>query len=157
MEKIMKKILTGVIAMGAMAVPGAALAHGGPPVDVFTDTSQGSATVPFAGPCGGPGVVTVDFNDMFHVTAFADGHVNVATNQVGTFSFEPDDPNEASSTGRYRNGSHFTSTQNGAVNTTGFIGVGRDENGDKIKFHITSTFVVSNGEVRVDDFEVACG
>ena len=153
----MKKILTGVIAMGAMAVPGTALAHGGPPVEVFTDTSKGSATVPFAGPCGGAGEVTVDFNDMFHVTAFADGHLNVATNQVGTFSFEPTDPNEASSTGRYRNGSHFTSTQNGVVNTTGFIGVGRDENGDKIKFHITSTFVVSNGEVRVDNFEVTCG
>jgi hypothetical protein len=153
----MKKILTGIIAMGAMAVPGVALAHGGPPVDVFTDTSKASITTDFAGPCGGPGEVTIDYNDMFHVTAFADGHINVATNQVGTFSFEPFDPNEASSTGRYRNGSHFTGTQNGAVNTTGFTGVGRDENGDRIKFHITSTFVVSNGEVRVDDFEVACG
>ncbi len=54
-------------------------------------------------------------------------------------------------------GSHFTSTQNGVVNTTGFIGVGRDENGGKIKFHITSTFVVSSDEVRVDNFEVTCG
>ena len=153
----MNKILTGVIALGAMVIPGTVLAHGGPPADVFTETSQGSNTIPFAGPCGGPGVVTIDFRDMFHVTAFADGHVNVATNQVGSFSFEPDDPNEASSTGRYRNGSHFSDTQNGIVNTTGFIGVGRDENGDRIKFHITSTFVVSNGEVRVDDFEVACG
>jgi hypothetical protein len=98
-----KLILAATLALTALAIPAAASAHNGPPVDVFTDTVTGSAVVPFQGPCGGaPGSVAVEFHDVFHVTAFADGHLNVVGNQTGTFEFEPNDPNEPSSSGRYR-------------------------------------------------------
>ena len=80
------------VAAVAIALPGAALAHKGPPIDVFTETVTGSDVLLFAGPCGGgPGTVSVEFHDKFHVTAFADGHVVLSANQVGTFEFEPFD------------------------------------------------------------------
>ena len=143
--------------MSAIAVPAAAFAHGGPPVDVFTETVDGSDALPFQGPCGGgPGTVTVEFHDKFHVTAFADGHVVLSANQVGTFAFEPSDPNEPSSSGRYRNGFTSTFTQNSGTDTSVFNVVGRDENGDPVRFQLRTHFTFANGEVRVDDVTVSC-
>ena len=48
----MRKLLLFGVTAGtvAMALPGAALAHGGPPVDVFTDTVSGSEVISFTGP-----------------------------------------------------------------------------------------------------------
>ena len=156
----MRKLLLFGVTAGAiaMAVPGAALAHGGPPVDVFTDTVKGSDTLLFAGPCGaaGPGMVSVEFHDKFHVTAFADGHVVLSGNQVGTFEFEPFDPNEPSSSGHYRNGFTSTFAQNAGTDTSVFNVVGRDENGERVHFQVRSHFTFANGEVRVDNFTVSC-
>ena len=156
---LMRKILLfGVTAATlAMAVPGTALAHGGRPVDVFTDTVSGSDVQPFAGPCGGgPGTVSIEFHDTFHVTAFADGHVVLSANQTGSFEFEPADPTEPSSSGRYRNGFTSTFTQNSGTDTSVFNVVGRNENGDHVRFQVRSHFTFANGEVRVDDFTVSC-
>ena len=156
----MKKLLLFGVTAGAvaMAVPGAALAHGGPPIDVFTETVRGSDVLPFAGPCGtaGPGTVSVEFHDNFHVTAFADGHVVLSGNQVGTFEFEPSDPTEPSSSGRYRNGFTSTFAQNSWTNTSVFNVVGRDENGEQVRFQVRSHVTVANGEIRVDNVAVSC-
>ncbi|HUF98156.1 MAG TPA: hypothetical protein VMM60_08495 [Ilumatobacter sp.] len=155
----MKKILLLGVAAAILAVtvPGAALAHGGPPVAVFTEVVRGSDVLPFAGPCGGgPGTVAIEFRDKFHVTEFADGHVVISSNQVGTFEFEPTDPNEPSSSGRYRTGFTSTFMQNSATGTSVFNVVGRDENGEQVRFQVRSHFTFANGEVRVDNFTVAC-
>ncbi len=154
----MKKLMiTAVLALTALALPATASAHKGPPVDVFTDTVKGSAVLPFAGPCGGgPGTVSVEFHDVFHVTAFADGHINVLANQTGTFEFEPDDPTEQSSSGRYRQAFREGVAPNGVQFHSTFTANGKFEDGSKLKFTVKSTFVVSNGEVRVDRFEVSC-
>ena len=145
------------VATVGMAIPGTALAHNGPPVDVFTDTVKGSDVLPFAGPCGGgPGTVSVEFHDTFHVTAFADGHVVLSANQTGTFEFEPLDPAEPSSSGRYRNGFSNTFAQNSGTNTSIFNVVGRDEIGQQVRFQVRSHFTFANGEVRVDNLTVNC-
>lgn len=152
-----KLVITAMLALTAVALPATASAHAGPPVDVFTDTVKGAAVIPFAGPCGGaPGTVSIEFNDMFHVTAFADGHLNVVFNGTGTFEFEPDDPNEQSSSGRYRNASRDGSVQNGVQSSSSFVVNGRFEDGSQLKLTVRSMFVVSNGEVRVDRFELSC-
>ena len=152
-----KLILAATLALTALAIPAAASAHNGPPVDVFTDTVTGSAVVPFQGPCGGaPGSVAVEFHDVFHVTAFADGHLNVVGNQTGTFEFEPNDPNEPSSSGRYRQAFRDGSAQNGAQFHTTFTANGRFDDGSKLQFTVKSTIVVSNGEIRVDRMDVSC-
>lgn len=141
----------------SVAIPGAALAHGGPPVAVFTEVVRGSDVVLFAGPCGGgPGTVAVEFHDKFHVTEFADGHLVISANQVGTFEFEPTDPNEPSSSGRYRNGFTSTFMHNSSTSTSVFNVVGRDENGEQVRFQVRSHFTFANGEVRVDNFTVTC-
>ena len=145
------------VAAVAIALPGAALAHKGPPIDVFTETVTGSDVLLFAGPCGGgPGMVSVEFHDKFHVTAFADGHVVLSANQVGTFEFEPFDPAQPSSSGRYRNGFTSTFTQNSGTDTSVFNVVGRDENGEQVRFQVRSHITFANGEVRVDNMAVNC-
>jgi hypothetical protein len=156
---LMRRILLfGVTAgMAAIAIPSAAWAHGGPPIDVVTETLSGSDVLPFAGPCGGgPGTVSIEFHDKFHVTEFADGHVVLSANQVGTFEFEPLDPTEPSSSGRYRNGFTSTFAQNSGTDTSVFNVVGRDENGAQLRFQVRSHFTFANGEVRVDNFTVSC-
>lgn len=155
----MFKMLAGAVALAAMAIPATASAHGGPPVDVFTDTVTGTAVLPFQGPCGGgAGLVTVEFHDTFHFTGFGpeDGHYAVTGNQVGTFSFEPADPSEPGSTGRYRDGFHDRSVQNGAGFTRVFNVAGRDDNGDHFRFQIRENYVFANGEMRVENFDVSC-
>ena len=155
----MRKLLLFGVTAGtvAMAVPGAALAHGGPPVDVFTDTVSGSDVVSFTGPCGGgPATVSIEFHDTFHVTAFADGHVVLSGNQAGTFESEPLDPTVPSSSGRYRNGFTSTFTQNAGTDTSVFNVVGRNENGEQVRFQVRSHFTFANGEVRVDNVTVSC-
>lgn len=152
-----KHMLAGALALGAMALPATASAHGGPPVDVFTDTVKGTDVVPFAGPCGGgSGLVSIDFNDMFHVTGFEDGHYTVVANQVGSFEFEPDDTNVLSSTGHYRNRFKDVGVQNGVSYSSTFLVNGAFKDGSQLKFQVKQTFVVSNGEVRVDRFDVNC-
>ena len=155
----MFKFLAGAATLVAMAIPATASAHEGPPPDVFTDTVTGTVVVPFQGPCGGgAGLATLEFHDTFHVTGFGpeDGHYAVTGNQVGSFSFEPFDPNEPSSTGRYRDGFHDRSVQNGAGFTSVLTVVGRDENGDHFRFQVKEQFVFANGEVRVANFDVSC-
>jgi hypothetical protein len=156
----MFKLLAGAAAIVAMAIPASVSAHGGPPADVFTETATGTVVVPFQGPCGGggPGLATLEFHDTFHVTGFGpeDGHYAVTGNQVGSFSFEPVDPSEPSSTGRYRDGFHDRSVQNGAGFTSVLTVVGRDENGEHFRFQIRENYVFANGEMRVESFDVSC-
>lgn len=145
------------VAAAVTLIPSTVFAHGGRPVAVFTDTVKGSATVPFSGPCGGaPGTVSIAYQDTFHVTQFADGHSVVTGNQAGTFDFESSDPAAPDSTGRYRNGFSSTFTQNAATSTSVFTVVGRDDNGDQVRFQVRSTFTFANGDVRVDHFTVSC-
>jgi hypothetical protein len=141
-----------------LAVPTAASAGSGPPVDNFTDVVVGSDVIPFQGPCGGgPGTVAIAFHDVFHVTAFANGNVVIHANQAGTFEFVPDDPNELASSGRYRNGFTTRFTTNSESDTTVFTVVGRDSNGDQLRFQVRSHFTFANGELRVDHSSVSCG
>ena len=149
--------MAGALALTVLALPATASAHNGPPVDVFTDTTKGSAVEPFGGPCGGsPGFVEVEFNDMFHVTGFADGHYTVVGNQTGTFNFVPNDPSGLSSSGHYRNGFRDISVQNGGSFSSVFVVNGRFEDGSKLKFQVKQTLVFSNGELRVDRFDISC-
>ena len=154
----MRKLTSFALAAAAvMAVPSAALAHGGPPVSVFTNTVNGSATMPFAGPCGGaPGTVTIEFHDTFHVTEFADGHAVTKGNQAGTFDFVSSDPAAPGSSGRYRNGFTDTFSSNSVTSTSVFTVVGRDDSGEKVQFQVRSHLTFANGEVRVDGFTVSC-
>lgn len=153
----MIRTFAAALALTALAIPATASAHDGPPVDVFTDTFKGNVVLPFEGPCGGgPGFVSVDFNDMFHVTGFEDGHYTVVGNQTGTFQFSPDDPAEQSSSGHYRNGFKDVNVQNGVSFSSSFLVNGRFEDGSKLKFQVKQTFVFTNGEVRVERFDVGC-
>lgn len=155
----MFKILAGVAAMATVAIPATASAHEGPPRDVFTDNVTGTAVVPFQGPCGGgPGFATLEFHDTFHFTGFGpeDGHYAVTGNQAGTFIFVPLDADEPGVTGRYRDGFHDRSVQNGGGFTRVLTVVGRDDNGDQVRFQIRENYVFANGEMRVESFDVSC-
>jgi hypothetical protein len=152
------RLFGAAVAAAAMSVSGAAVAHGGgPPVAVFTDVVKGTDVVPFAGPCGGaPGTVEIEFTDIFHVTDFGDGRFVIKSVQAGTFDFTPDDPAAAGSSGRYRNGFTDVSTSSTFSSTSVFTVVGKNENGERVRFQVRSHFTFANGDVRVDHFTVNC-
>ncbi|HEX6659516.1 MAG TPA: hypothetical protein VF065_15605 [Ilumatobacter sp.] len=155
----MRKLMMVAVALSTitLGIPATAAAGGGPPVDVFTDVVDGTDVVPFAGPCGGgPGMVTIDFHDVFHVTAFENGDVLLHSSQSGTFEFVPDDPAELMSTGRYRTGSTTRFTQNAGSDTSVFTVVGRTSDGERVRFQVRSHFTFANGELRVDHSTVSC-
>jgi hypothetical protein len=80
----------------------------------------------------------------------------LSANQAGKFEFEPFDPAEPSSSGRYRTGFSSTFTQNSGTDTSVFNVVGRDENGEQVRFQVRSHITFANGEVRVDNMAVNC-
>lgn len=140
-----------------LVTPTAALAGGGPPV-VSTQTTTASNVIPFTGPCGGdPSMVTVTFHDVYHVTAFADGHVTIVGNQEGSFYNVPGDTLAPTSSGNYRNGFSYTLHTNSETFTSVFLAVGWDTNGAQVKFKVSIHYTFANGAVRVDNTTVSCG
>lgn len=101
-------------------------------------------------------MASIEFQDKFHVTQFADGHAVVSGNQTGSFEFEPTDPAQPNSSGRYRNGFSNVFTQNSEVFTSVFTVVGRNENGEQVRFQVREHVTIANGEVRVSNFTVSC-
>lgn len=148
-----KSLLLGAAATFTMAIP--AVAHaGGPPV-AGTDTASVAESVPFDGPCTGPGIVTIDYHVTVHETRFEDGRGVFKFNQAGTFEFQPADG--PISTGHYRNGFTTVATANTFGDTSNFIVRGTNEDGERVAFKIHTAFVVSNGEVRVEVVDIECG
>jgi hypothetical protein len=156
---LMRKLAIVGVALSTitLAIPSAASAGAGPPVDRFTEVVAGTDVIAFASPCGGgPGTASLVFHDVFHVTAFADGNIVLHGNQSGTFSFVPDDPDAPSSSGRYRNGFTARLTANTETDTSVFTVVGRDSEGQHLRFQVRSHFTFANGELRVDHSAVSC-
>jgi hypothetical protein len=153
-----KLAIVGVaMSMITFAIPSAASAGAGPPVDRFTEVIDGTDLIPFAGPCGGaPGTASLVFHDVFHVTAFANGNILLHGNQTGTFDFVPDDPDAPSSSGHYRTGFTTRFTANTGSDTSVFTVVGRDSEGQHLRFQVRSHFTFANGELRVDHSAVSC-
>jgi hypothetical protein len=145
-------------AVAAMAASTPALAAGGPP-DTFSDTRQHvTETIPFKGPCGGgTGMVTINYNSVFHVTQFGDGRYHVTGTQTGKFSFDPTDPALPGSTGRFttwfgENGNSET------FNATSTFGVtGRNDDGERVRFNVTTHITVVGSDVIVEFEQVNCG
>jgi hypothetical protein len=154
----MRKVtLFGLVAVGAIAVSAPVLA-GGPP-DTFTDTQHNvTETFAFEGPCaGGPGMVTITSNSVFHVTQFEDGRIHVSGNQTGKFSFDPDDPTLGTSTGSFTNGFNDNFNSNTSSSTSNFSARGRTEDGEMLRFHVTSHITVVGSDVIVQFDNVSCG
>lgn len=145
--------LIALAALAALAIPSSVEAHGAQPF-VFTNIVQNSVTVPFVG-CSGEveGIVTVDFRDVFHITDFGDGHVNVSGSNQGTFDYVPFVG--APSSGHYRNGFHENHTPNSSVQHSVFTGAGRDADGNTDSFNVREHVTYANGEVRVA-FSAGC-
>ena len=154
---MMKPILVTVAGtIAAIAIPQTAIAHGGRPI-VDTQVVADTNSVPFEGPCvAGLGTATLDFRNVFHITEFGDGDVAISGNETGTFTFVPDDPAQPSSTGHYRTGFHTNFSQNAGADTSVLVVVGTTETGELVRFQIRTHFTFSNGELRVDYFEVNC-
>jgi hypothetical protein len=153
-----KLTLVGVaLSTITLAIPATAAAGGGPPADTHTEIIHGTDVTPFAGPCGGgPGMATTVFHDVFHITAFENGDVLLRANQAGTFNFVPNDPDELAVSGRYRTGFTTRFTQNTGSDTSVFTVVGRNADGERVRFQVRSHFTFANGELRVDHSTLSC-
>jgi hypothetical protein len=155
----MRKLMMVGVALSTitLAIPATAAAGGGSPVDTHTEVVDGTDVTSFTGPCGGgPGMVTTVFHDVFHVTAFANGDILLHGNQAGTFVFDPDVANAPVVSGRYRTGFTTRFSQNTGSDTSVFTVVGRNADGERVRFQVRSHFTFANGELRVDHSTLSC-
>ena len=155
---IMRRLtLFGLFAVAAIGVSTPALAAG--PPDTFTDTQKNvTETLPFEGPsAGGPGMVTITYNSVFHVTQFEDGRYHLTGTQTGTFSFDPDDPALSTATGRFTTwfGENGNSSSFNATST--FSARGRTEEGEMLRFNVTTHITIVGSDVVVEFEKVVCG
>jgi len=89
-----------------------------------------------ANPCtGAPGLVTVTYNGIFHITALDDGTYHITGTETGTFTFEPDDPSQPSVTGRFTIWFGENSNQASFNGTFTFRVNGQGSDGSTVRFN----------------------
>jgi hypothetical protein len=117
-----------------------------------TQTVKGvTETFAEVNPCtGAPGLVTVTYNGVFHMSVDATGGTHVTGTLTGRFEFEPTDASQPSYTGRFTNwfGGNTGANGEGFWSTFSLTGYGSD--GSVIHFNGVTQFHVSNGEVHVN-------
>ena len=150
--------LVGLFAVAALGASTPALAAGGPP-DTFTDTKQNvTETIPFEGPCGGgAGTVTITYNSVFHVTQFDDGRSHVTGTQTGKFSFAPTDPALPNSSGSFTTWFRGNGNSRTFNATSTFSARGRTDDGEHVRFNVTTHITVVGSDVIVEFEKVSCG
>ena len=124
----------------------------------FSAVIDMTETIPFEGPCGGgAGMVTITYNSVFHVTQFDDGRYHVTGTQTGTFSFAPTDPALPNSSGSFTTwfGENGNSRTFNATST--FSVRGRTDDGEHVRFNVTTHITVAGSDVVVQFEKVSCG
>ncbi len=95
-------------------------------------------------PCTGePGLVTVTYNGVFHITALDDGTYHITGTETGTFTFEPDDPSQPSVTGRFTIWFGENSNQASFNGTFTFRVNGQGSDGSTVRFNGVAHISVS--------------
>jgi hypothetical protein len=125
----MRRIIPTLIAVCALTLGAAPVLAGGP-AETHTETVKNlTESFPDFNPCtGDPGVVTVTYNGVFHMTQLASGELHLTGTLTGQFVFEPDDSSLPSYTGRFTNwfGENHNQNQAAATFTFRLRGVGSD-------------------------------
>ena len=143
------------ITAGSLALATPASAHQGPPVEVFTDVSKVTNSIPFVNPCTGAfGTANLDFTSVFHITRFEDGHVSVKGQNVGSFDFDPIVGQPAS--GRFVDRFSDRVTSNTGAFSSSTKVVGKTDTGERIDFTVGFTFKVANGKLILDEVTSSC-
>jgi hypothetical protein len=141
-------LLCGAIALGAVAAAPAAV---GAPADTITvvdrqvDVNPGETN-----PCtGAVGTIVDDEQDTFHITALADGRLQLSGHSTVGVTFVPDDPAGVTYSGRETfnfvqtgGGSGFTTT------TTTHVHV-RGTDGSSLAIREVAHLTVSRGDVVI--------
>jgi hypothetical protein len=77
--------------------------------------------------------------------------------QTGTFSFDPDDPALSTSTGRFTTWFGENGNTNSFNATSTFSARGRTEEGEKLRFNVTTHLTIVGSDVVVVFEKVNCG
>uniref|UniRef100_A0A831TCT5 Carboxypeptidase regulatory-like domain-containing protein n=1 Tax=Thermorudis peleae TaxID=1382356 RepID=A0A831TCT5_9BACT len=110
---------------------------GAAPAETVTITFK-DVTETFAdtNPCTGePGLVTVTYNGVLHITGLPNGTYHVTGTQTGTFVFEPDDPSQPSVAGRFTIWFGENSNQASFNGTVTFRVNGQGSDGSTLRFN----------------------
>ena len=142
--------LTGLALAGALLAPTAALA-------TETQTIHTSDTDSFAdvNPCSGvAGTTTINFNDVFHITALDNGTSHVTGTTAGTIRFVPNDSRQPTYTGHFASwfGENVNSRNFAATATFNLVLKGSD--GSRLKEHALFHFTVNANGTVTSEFEV---
>ena len=135
----MRRMLSMGLAVGLILTMAAPALAGGP-AQTFTETVKDvTETIAEVNPCtGDEGTVTITYNAVFHVTELASGEFHLTGTLTGTFVFVPDDPEQATFTGRFTSWFGENHNLNEAAATTTFRVRGTGSDGSTINFHAVS-------------------
>ena len=78
-------------------------------------------------------------------------------NQTGKFTFDPDDPTLGNTTGSFTNGFNDNGNSNVFNSTSNFSARGRTEDGEMLRFHVTSHITIVGSDVIVQFDNLSCG
>jgi hypothetical protein len=153
----MKRALVLLAAVATLAFPATGI--GAPPITNFTNvTKNGTDTFPDVNPCtGDPATISITFNDVFHITEFANGTVHVTGTTTGTFLIDTIAPSKPDFSGHFTSWFGFNGNNKNVAGTFTFTVVGKGTDGSTLTFHETAHFTLNaNGEVTVDFDRPTC-
>lgn len=128
---------------------------GAAPAETETITvKDATESFPDVNPCtGAPGIVTVTYNGVFHITTLPNGTYHVTGTQAGTFTFEPDDPSQPSVTGRFTFWFGENSNQASFNGTFTFRVNGQGSDGSTVRFNgVAHVSVSATGATTAFEF-----
>jgi|DewCreStandDraft_2_1066082.scaffolds.fasta_scaffold00012_337 hypothetical protein len=138
------RFLMLVVALSALLLGVIANAGAAPAQTQTIVVKDATGTFPEFNPCtGAPGLVTVTYNSVFHITTLPNGTFHVTGTETGTFTFEPNDPNQQVAVGRYTFWFGENSNQASSNGTVTFRVTGQYADGSPIRFNSVAHVSVS--------------
>lgn len=144
---------TAVIGLAAaLLLSVAAPAVAGGPAQTFTQTFKDvTESFPEGNPCtGDPGIVTITYNGVIHITELASGEFHITGTFTGTFTFVHDDPTLPTYTGRFTQWFGENHNRNEAVATFTFRARGTGSDGSTLNFHAVAHITADTIDFSTD-------
>lgn len=146
-------------AIALLVVAARPAAADGQGATTFTQTFH-NATDSFAAPnpcTGAPGMVTITYNGVLHVTVNKSGDFWATGTQTGDFVLTPDDPTQPTYSGHFTTWFGDSDNRRNGVEHSTFSVHGTGSDGSTLRFHDTMHLSVSASGAVVSFDKPSCG
>lgn len=133
---MIRRVFVLVVTLSTLLLTAVATVAAAPAQTETVVVKDVTETLPDEDPCTGvPGLVTVTYNGVLHITGLPGGTYHVTGTQTGIFTFEPEDPSQPSLTGRFTIWFGENSNQASFNGTVTFRVNGQGSDGSTVRFN----------------------